>query len=167
MPHLRGRFFVDYFDATTLLIGGVPLLALPGDKAYVDGTNGSDTTGTGVVSKPFATIGKAVTEVGAGDSVIVAPKTEAAGDTDPSNYAESVVLPATKPNLRLIGVSHGPAQGAGPQIRVGTGTAANIIVRAPGVLIQGFSINGGGATGGGATGAGFSTGRAIDSTGRS
>ena len=135
MSHLRGKISVDYLDAATLLSGGVALVALPGNKYYVDGTNGSDTTGTGRANKPFATIGKGILAAAAGDTVFVRAQKIVAGSTDPASYAETVIIPATKPSLNLVGLSDGPAQGNQPQMKIGAGAVAMITVRAPGCVI--------------------------------
>jgi hypothetical protein len=60
---------IDWDD----LGSGDPKLA---GSVYV-GTNGSDTEGDGSLDKPYRTVGKGITEVGAGGSVIIGPGTYA------------------------------------------------------------------------------------------
>lgn len=118
---------------------------------YVDGDLGYDASGepNGGWSKAYKTIQAAVTAAAFGDTVWVRPKTISAGGTDPSSYAETIIIPAAKHGLRLIGVGAGLTQGALPQIKKGSGSTALLTVRAPGCLIAGLGFNGGDSTGGG------------------
>lgn len=149
MPHLRGKIYADYLNATNLLAGGVTVPVFPGSKFYVDGTNGSDTTGNGRVDKPYATIQTAIDAASDGDTIYIRPIAEAAGDTDPGSYAENLTIAATKSNLRLVGLSNGVAQGGQPQLRKGAGSSPHITVEAFGCFIHGLTINGASNTGGG------------------
>lgn len=115
---------------------------------FVDGTNGSDTSsGKFGWASAFATIQKAVTSAGKGDTILVAAKEMAATDTDPGSYAETVSI--TTPQIILIGVSNGRTQGGLPQIKKGSGAVALLTIAAPGVLIKNIGFNGSGSTGGG------------------
>ena len=118
---------------------------------YVDGTNGSDTLQDGSSWKcALATVQAGVTAAGLGGIVYVMPKEMAAGATDPGNYTESIIIPATMAGLQIIGVSRGRTQGGLPQIKVGTTTTNPILtIRAPGCRIANLGINGDGGTGGG------------------
>ncbi len=114
---------------------------------------GDDAPGTDPNS-PFATIQAAIDAAAAlsivGQTIYIAAKDIPNGDTDPASYTESIIIPVNTPLMRLIGYGNGVAQGAQPQIKVGTTTTNPIItIRAPGVLISNLSINGAGATGGG------------------
>jgi hypothetical protein len=130
--------------------------ALAGDNTnkkivYVDGTNGSNTTMDGTSwACPLATIQAGVTAAGRGGTVFVVAKEMTAGATDPSSYAENVVIPATHSGLKLVGLSKGRTQGGLPQLKVGaTTTQALITIRAPGCMIANMGVNGNGGTGGG------------------
>jgi len=116
---------------------------------FVDGTNGSDTYSGLDWDHAKATIQAAVTAASAGDKIFIAPKLMAAGATDPNSYAETIIIPATHSNLALIGVSRGRTQAGLPQIKKGSGSTAQITIRACGCLIANLGINGAGATGGG------------------
>lgn len=117
---------------------------------FVDGTNGSDTTHDGSSwGSAFATIQAGVTAAGLGGTVFVMPKEMAAGATDPSNYAETIIIPATHAGLKLIGISKGRTQGGLPQVKKGSGTVSLLKIRAPGCMIANMGFNGSGSTGGG------------------
>ena len=118
---------------------------------YVDGTNGSDTNCDGSSwACALATVQAGVTAAGAGGFVYVMPKAMAAGATDPGDYAENIVIPATMAGLSIIGVNRGRTQGGLPQLKVGTTTTSPILtIRAPGCHIANLGINGIGGTGGG------------------
>jgi len=118
-------------------------------RLFVDGTNGADTNDGSGWDSAFATIQAAVTAASAGGTIFVAPKKMAAGATDPVDYAETIIIPATKPNLSIIGYISNRTQGGLPQIKKGSGAVAQITVRAPGCVIANMGINGGSATGGG------------------
>ncbi len=118
-------------------------MSVPGKIYFVDGTNGDDNnSGLDTWENAKATIQAAITAASAGDTVFIAPKTMAAGDTDPSSYAETLTIAAAKSSLSLIGVSRGRAQGGLPQIRKGSGTTALLTVRAPGCHIANLGFNG-------------------------
>lgn len=116
---------------------------------FVDGDYGNDANDGSSPSNATKTIAQAIALAGIGSTVYVKPRNVAAGGTDPSNYAENLVIPATKPFMKLIGVGGGPAQGAQPQIKKGSGASAMITVRAPGCLIENLCINMVGSTGAG------------------
>jgi hypothetical protein len=128
-----------------LMIGTVVKL-----KWYVDGTYGDDTNNDGLSWEgAFKTIQKAVDVAGPNDMIVIMPKLMTAGSTDPVSYEETIIIPATKPGLAIVGYSTGRAQGGLPQIKKGSGSAALITIRAPGCLIANIGINGSGSTGGG------------------
>lgn len=129
------------------LEGNVAPLSGPwyGDVLSVDYDNGSATDRR----LPYSTIQAAVTAASAGDTVTVRPKAISASQTDPVDYAETIIIPAGKSGLRLIGDANGPVQGAQPQIKKGSGSTAQLTVRSAGCLVGGLSFNGGSATGGG------------------
>lgn len=116
---------------------------------FVDGDYGSDTNDGLTPAKAKQTIQGAINAAAAGDSIYVRAKAMAAGSSDPSSYAETLIIPAGKSRLRLIGIGSGLAQGGQPQIKRTSGTAALLTIRSPGCLIAGLSINGGDSTGGG------------------
>lgn len=117
---------------------------------YVDGDNGSDSNNAASPTAATATVAAAVALASAGDTIYVKARKVAAGGTDPVSYTENIVIPATKPGLRIIGMGSGLTQGGLPQLKVGATTTSPIIdIKAAGVLIAGIGINGAGATGGG------------------
>ena len=132
--------------------------ALPGNVHYVKQTTDSDygaffarhyqlyADGTTSI---YNTVQAAVTAAAPYDTIYIVAGQIAAGGTDPVSYAEAVTIPATKAGLQLIGLANGTKQAAQPQIKKGSGSAAQLTVRAPGCLIQGITFNGGSATGGG------------------
>lgn len=121
-----------------------------GASYYVDGTTGvGANSNTGSSNSPKASINAAVAAAKAYDTIYIRGKKVGIGATDPVSYAETIIIPATKPGLRLIGLSNGLTQGGLPQIKIGAGSTAMITVRAPGCLIQGLGLNGSGSTGGG------------------
>ncbi len=117
---------------------------IPGTTTwYVDGTNGSDTnTGKGGFSNAMATIQTAVTAAASGDTILVLAKAITGTDTDPNSYAETIIIPVTKPSLSIIGISRGRTQGGLPQIKKGSGSTALLTVRAPGCYIANLGFNG-------------------------
>jgi len=131
------------------IAGAGRLLRRDGHAFYVDGDKGSDNNSGRTPRDAKKTIQGAVTAASAWDTVYVFPKTIAAGATDPSSYAETVIIPATHAGLALIGVGTGRTQGGLPQIKKGSGSTALLTVRAPGCLIANLGFNGGSSTGGG------------------
>lgn len=128
---------------------GVPIPHKDGNVWFVDGTNGLDGNSGKDPSLPVKTIQRAVDLASAFDVVYVFPKQITDFTGDPSSYAETVIIPATKPHMSLIGISHGRTQGGLPQIKKGSGSTAMITVRAAGCLIANLGINGAGSTGAG------------------
>ena len=124
-----------------------------GKTYFVDGDLGSDGNDGLSPSSAKATIQSAVTDaaVNYGNATIYVKSLKvAAGATDPSSYTENVIIPATCPNTRIIGVSVNRTQGGLPQLKVGTTTTSPLItVRACNCLIMNMGINGIGGTGGG------------------
>jgi hypothetical protein len=121
---------------------------------YVDGDKTTGGAGAGW-SDAFATIQAAIDAASAGDVIYIAEKTITALATDPVSYAETLIIPNSKPHLSLIGVSRGLAQGGLPQIKEtgDTNTTHLLDVRAPGCLIANLGFNGAGSlTDGGASG---------------
>lgn len=115
---------------------------------YVDGSFGDDTKDGLTKATAKKTINAGIAVCPAGGTVKIVPKYIVAGATDPTDYAENVVIPPNKPNIKLIGIG-GRTQGGLPQIKKGSGALPQITVRAAGVTIAGLGINGVGATGGG------------------
>ena len=114
-----------------------------GTTRFVDGTNGSDSNYGTSWGSPFLTIQAAVTASSAGDTVVIAAQTITAAATDPTSYAESVIIPAAKTSLTLIGVSRGRTQMGLPQIKpAGAVNGACLTIRASGCLIKNIGFNG-------------------------
>lgn len=130
-----------------MINSGLPLEG--GRVIFVDGDKSIGGAGS-TWEDAYLTIQAAVDASVAGDAIMVATKTIPVVTTDPASYTENIIIPNTKPNLSIIGVSRGLTQGGLPQIKVGSVTTSPIIsVRAPGCLIANIGINGAGATGGG------------------
>jgi hypothetical protein len=139
----RGFFRGDLMvDGKLTVAGGIAGALTNGDTWFVDGTNGSATGDGRSWSTALSTIQAAVTAATEGDVIYIAPKSIAAGETDPSSYAETVIIPAGKANLSLIGLNRGRTQGGLPQIKKGSGTTALLTVRSPGCLIANIGFNG-------------------------
>jgi len=121
-----------------------------GKTMFVDGTNGSDANnGYYGWANAKATIQAAVTACAAGDVIYIAPKLITDFTGDPTSYAETIIIPATKMGISLIGISRGRTQGGLPQIKP-TSTASYLItVRAAGCMIANLGINGINSTAGG------------------
>ena len=129
------------------IVGGGGLLT-SGEVYWVDGSNGADTNDGLDNLSSFATIQAAVTAATRNDVILVRPKAMASGATDPTDYAETVIIPATHDGLSIIGLG-GRTQGGLPQIKIGAGSTAMLTVRAPGVTIANLGFNGASSTGGG------------------
>lgn len=120
-----------------------------GNTFFVDGDNGNDGFDGTSPDVAKATIQAAVTAAAAGGAIYVKARKIAAGGTDPVNYAETIIIPAGKAGLSIIGIASGTKQAAQPQVKKGSGSTALLTIRSPGCLIQGITFNGGSATGGG------------------
>lgn len=114
---------------------------------WVDGDNGSNGMSGRTPGKAVKTIQKGVDLAREGGIVKVLPKTP--GIWDPEGYAETVIIPYTKPLLQIIGVGTGSTLGGMPHMAIGAGSTAMITVKAPGCRISGLSITGTSSTGGG------------------
>ncbi len=127
---------------------GVPT---KGNKWFVDGTSGkgNDNWDGQSWDTPFSTGQNAVDKASTGDIILIAPKGMGAAATDPVDYAETIIIPATKPNLAIIGYGYGRTQGGLPQIKKGSGAVALLTIRSPGCIIANLGFNGGSSTGGG------------------
>lgn len=143
VPALRygAKLYPEDMISPNVPLDGGRVIFVDGDKS-VGGAGGS-------WEDAYLTIQAAVDAAVAGDAIMVATKTITALATDPVSYAETIIIPNSKPNLSILGVSRGLTQGGLPQIRIGAGTTAMLTIRAPGCLIAGIGINGAGSTGGG------------------
>lgn len=118
---------------------------------FVDGDLGSDSNSGNSPTNAKLTIQSAVDAASAGDTIYIKAKDIHAASSDPESYAEAVVIPNDKPQLRLIGVSSGKTQGGLPQWK-GSATATTSVIltiRSGGCLIANLGFNGAGTTGGG------------------
>jgi len=118
---------------------------------FVDGDSGSDNNSGSSPTNATKTIQAAVDLASAGDTIYIKALDIAALATDPTSYAESIIIPNNKPQLKLIGVSSGLTQGGVPQIKGDAVATTEIIltVRSAGCLIANLGFNGAGTTGGG------------------
>lgn len=128
-PNGVTSFGIPITGASSGRTGGGSLF---GTTYFVDATNGSDGNRGLTISKPFKTLTKAFTAVGAWDTILVAP-----GDYS-GNY--STPLNATAPFVSLIGVQ-ATDLGFGPWM-AGTAGSPIINVRARGWRISGFEFDG-------------------------
>ena len=129
--------------------GNLPFTPSGGRYWFVDGTSGvgSDGNSGKKPSEALSTIQQAITNAVSGDVVCVFPKKITDYTGDPTSYAETLIIPATKPHLTLAGVSHGLTQGGLPQVKIGAGAVATLDIRAAGCLIMNMGFNGAGSTG--------------------
>lgn len=139
----------DIINNNFAMLEAVGLGVYKGGRAFfVDGTYGNDGN-VGSFEKPTKTIQAAVDLAEAYDTVFVKPKLITDFTGDPTSYAETIIIPADKPHLSLVGLGSGPNQGNLPQIKKGSGSTALITVRAAGCTIANLGINGASSTGGG------------------
>ena len=104
------------------------------------------------VVRTYSTIQGAVNACvgGRGDVVLITTPNMSAGATDPTSYAETVIVAAGQSGVTLAGVpSYNRTQGGLPQIKKGSGSVSLLTLRAPGVTVLNIGFNGSGSTGGG------------------
>lgn len=136
--------------ATPNIGGDLNTYFASGNVQFVDGDLGVDGGTYGdSPSRPVKTIGQAVLNINAGGTIYVKARKTVVGATDPVPYAETVIIPNSKPNVTIIGIPNSRVQGALPEIKPATTTAALITVRAMGFSIFNMVINGLNGTGGG------------------
>ena len=129
-------------------VGGAGPFPMDGGRAwFVDGTNGLSGASGKKPDDAFSTLTAALAVADEGDTIFVYPKTMAVTDTDPGSYAETVTI--STPQINIIGVPWGRAQGGLPQFKIGAGSTAMFTVAAPGVYIRNIGFNGASSTGGG------------------
>lgn len=118
---------------------------------FVDVSNGSDANSGKSPKNPFATIQHAIDDLRyiEGAVIYIAPGETTALSTDPTPYAETLIIYNDQPNMSLIGLNSGRTQGGLPEIKKGSGSTALIDIRAPGCMIANLGINGASSTGGG------------------
>ncbi len=142
---------VQNLDVSGQVTGNIAnTLLTNGNVWYVDASKGTGVTGDGTTwDEAFLTISEAITAASRLDIIYIAAKdiTDATGD--PSNYAETLIIPIELDGLALIGVSRGRTQGGLPQIKIGAGSTAMLTIRAAGCLIANLGFNGVSSTGGG------------------
>ncbi len=80
---------------------------------YVDADNGNDDNVGNTPETAFATIQAGVTAASSDDIVFIRNRAMATGATDPVSYAETIIIPADKDRLKLIGYNEGRTQGGG------------------------------------------------------
>lgn len=138
-PYTKGPYT---WDQQVTFTGGVSGLNTPNKIWYVDGNLSASGDGKSW-SKAFITIQEGIDAASDGDTVYVAPIDVAAGATDPGNYAENLIIPATASGLSLIGVGTGRVQGGLPQIKpAGAAHTYILTIRACGCLIANLGFNG-------------------------
>jgi len=119
-------------------------------KFFVNGETGNDANGGLTPDTAKLTIQGAINAAGQGDRIYIKALwgDTASGDTDPDSYTENLTITG-KDGLQLIGIGSGRAQGAFPQVKVGSTTTSPILtINSSGVGIHNLGFNGAGATGG-------------------
>ena len=108
---------------------------------YVDGDNGSDSN-AGSMTKPFATIQKAIDSASSQDTIYVRTLAPDADASEPGTYVEDLTIAYAKHGLKLIGVggTNNLQPFGGPKIKNATATAL-LTVNASNVLIKGLQFN--------------------------
>ena len=141
----------DVINGNFSILAGAMVGAYKQGRCYfVDGTTGVGSDyNAGTLDKPLATIQGAVNVASAYDTIIVKPKKITDFTGDPTSYAETIIIPASKPHLSIVGLGNGACQGNLPQIKPATTTTALLTIRAAGCTIATLGINGANSTGGG------------------
>jgi len=129
-------------------LAGVGYMTKSNKYWFVDGDKSTGGAG-GTWEDAYATIQAAIDAASAGDVIFVAEKKITDYTGDPTSYAETLIIPATKPHLSLVGISRGLTQGGLPQIKPATTTLPLLAIRAAGCLIANLGFNGANSTGGG------------------
>jgi hypothetical protein len=138
-PYTKGPYT---WDQQVTFTGGVAGLNTPNKIWYVDGNLSASGDGKSW-AKAFITIQEGVDACSYGDVVYIAPKEMTDMTSDPSNYAENIIIPATAPQISLIGIGTGRVQGGIPQIKKsGTVRSYMLTIRAPGCRIENLGFNG-------------------------
>lgn len=123
------------------MIGGLNRYAgLWGDIYFVNNDNGSDGDKGIDSSKPFKTIGKAITKANRFDSIYVKPRIPKSDASDPENYEEELVIPYAKDHLSIIGTVSGFDNFYGPKLKLGTADAV-VDVYAPAFSLENFTVH--------------------------
>jgi hypothetical protein len=138
-PYTSGPYTWDQHVTFT---GGLTGANTKGLVKYVDGTAGSDSNSGNSWTEAYATIQAGVTAAGAYGVVYVMPMAMAAGSTDPGNYAEKIIIPATHECLSIVGIGN-RTQGGLPQVKYGgTLTGYLLTIRSCGCTIANMGFNG-------------------------
>lgn len=132
-----------------ILLAGSGVPTSFGKYWFVDGDNGIDGNSGKNMNEAKKTIQAAVTAASTHDVILVKAKNIAAGASDPSSYAETIIIPAGKSGLSIVGLGTGRTQGGLPELKIGSGSTAMLTVRSQGCSIYNFGINGASSTGGG------------------
>jgi len=132
-------------------LGGVPvgnaIGANPWSRAYfVDGTSGkSDRNGTSP-GRSVSTVTLGISKASAGDVVYVRQLLPVATDmTDPTAYAENLVLPVAKYNLSIVGCGNNPHNPFYTQIKA-SAAGYGVELKGTSFLLENLDFNKGSAT---------------------
>ena len=145
----RNNFRVKDLDVSGVATGNIANTIMTCGKTwYVDGDVTASGDGT-TWSEAFKTIQEGIDATSADDVVYVASKKITDYTSDPTSYAETLIIPFASAGMALVGVSRGRTQGGLPQVKKGSGSTALLTIRAPGCLIANMGFNGSSSTGGG------------------
>ncbi|MEE9510453.1 MAG: hypothetical protein V3V81_08165 [Candidatus Bathyarchaeia archaeon] len=131
--------------------GGSPVASAaytnPWTTAYfVDGTNGTAGAGGKSPDDPTATISQAITLATAGDVIYVRQLLPIQSDmTDPTAYAENLVIPVAKHTLSIIGTGNNPHNPFYCQVKP-SASGYGVEIKAVSTTIENLDFNRGSAT---------------------
>lgn len=97
MPHLRGKFSVDYMNVRELYANGTPVASEYGNKYYVDALGGSNTNSGKSWATPLLTMAAAFAKLASGDTIFFKGK-----------VLEQLTTPVNVFDVAVIGVGHRP-----------------------------------------------------------
>ncbi len=112
-----------------------------GSKVYfVDGDNGGDGNRGTDMNRPLATVSAAISKAAAYDTIYVKPRVPTSDASDPTVYAEELVIPYAKHSLNIIGTRPGHDNFYGPKLKLGTADAV-VDVYAPAFTLENFTVH--------------------------
>jgi len=113
------------------------------DVWFVDGDNGDAANNLARDNSPTTALAKpseAVSAAAAGDTIYVKPRVPTSDASDPTVYADELVIPFAKHSLSIIGTRRGHDIFYGPKLKLGTADAV-VDVYAPAFTLENFTIH--------------------------